>query len=226
MKKTLLLGVLFATSVLAKAQVEAGTFSLLPKVGVNVSRLTNSNLYTMVPHTTQAAELKSRLRVGVAAGIDADYRLLDMLSLSVGAMYSQQGCKYKNEEYLIKDMRIRLDYVNVPIMANFYVTPSLALKAGVQLGWIVYKSVKGNVWDTVVDTETGEAKEGYTQVKFDDIADTFGGTDFGIPVGISYDIDDVNLDLRYVFGLRGSSDALGGMKNQVIQLTLGYRIPL
>lgn len=226
MKKTLLLGVLFATSLLAQAQVEVGTFSLMPKVGVNLSKLTQSDLYTVVPNTSQAAELKSRLRVGLAAGIDADYRLLDMLSLSVGAMYSQQGCKYKNEEYLVKDMSIRLDYVNVPIMANIYVTRSLALKAGVQLGWIVNKSAKANLWEEVVNTETGETKEGYTQHKFDDIADTFGGTDFGIPVGISYDIDDVNLDLRYVFGFHGNSNALDGMKNRVIQFTLGYRIPL
>ena len=225
MRKTLLMILLAATTVAANAQVKQGTFSIMPKVGANVTMLPGDKLN--VSTASDERELKNRMRVGLVAGVEADYRLLNMLSISAAAIYSQQGSKYKDEEYMIKDLNIRLDYLNVPVMANFYILPYLAVKVGMQWGWLLNKSVKGNLWGSAIDTVSGKNYDGYFPHKFDDLKDDFRTIDFSIPVGLCYEFDEVSLDLRYNFGITDiykPSDV--SLKNSVIQMTLGYRIAL
>ena len=140
-------------------------------------------------------------------------RVSDIFSLSLGAIYSQQGNKYdqtvsgQNVKYTNK-----LDYVNVPIMANVYVVPGLAVKLGVQPGFNV--NSKGKV---VANTSLGSAsKETELNAK---------SVDFSIPVGLSYEYKNVVLDARYNWDLTkvwDNSDA----KNSVFQFTLGYKFEL
>ena len=56
--------------------------------------------------------------------------------------------------------------------------------------------------------------------------DNYKRNDFSIPVGISYETDDVILSLRYNIGLTDISKEMEKMRNQVFSLSIGYRIPL
>ena len=48
-----------------------------------------------------------------------------------------------------------------------------------------------------------------------------------IPLGLSYEFDDFVIDARYNLGLTNVSDSEGTkIKNGVIMLTVGYKIPL
>ena len=106
------------SSVSTFAQHAVGSFNLQPKVGVSIANLT---------------EFKGTdPRVGVVAGVEGEYQASDIFSVSAGVLYSMQGAKGNIGNFI--DATNRLDYINVPIMANVYVVKGLAVKLGVQPG--------------------------------------------------------------------------------------------
>ena len=97
-------------------------------------------------------------------------------------------------------------------MANVYVTKGLAVKLGIQPGFKVSSAIKSEL-NTSIGSTSGtkdiEAKS----------------VDFSIPVGLSYEYNNFQLDARYNWGLSKvfeNSDA----KNSVFQITLGYKFDL
>lgn len=197
MKKLMIMAALVLSSVCAMAQHEVGSFTLQPKVGINFANMTNMN--------------KPSMRVGLAAGLEAEYYASDIVSVSLGAIYSMQGCKAKNE--YVKET-LKLDYINVPILANVYVVPGLAVKLGIQPGFCINKKIE-------LEASTGhEASETLSK-------DEVKGFDLSIPVGISYEFANFQLDARYNFGLTKAINVeKDSPKNSVIQVTLGYKFQL
>lgn len=197
MKKLMIMAALVLSSVCAMAQHEVGSFTLQPKVGINFANMTNMN--------------KPSMRVGLAAGIEAEYYASDIVSVSLGAIYSMQGCKAKDE--YVKET-LKLDYINVPILANVYVVPGLAVKLGIQPGFCINKKVE-------LEASTGhEASETLSK-------DEVKGFDLSIPVGLSYEFANFQLDARYNFGLTKAINVeKNSPKNSVIQVTLGYKFQL
>ena len=129
MKKVLFVAAMMFSSVATFAQHAVGSFNLQPKVGVNIANLT---------------EIKdSDPRIGLAAGVEGEYQAGDIFSLSAGVLYSMQGAK---QEFSVLNQTFKrtykLDYINVPIMANVYVTKGLAVKLGVQPGFLVSSTNK------------------------------------------------------------------------------------
>lgn len=163
---------------------------LKPMVGATYSNVTKSEM---------------NYKFGLAAGAELEYFLAPSFSLTGGAIYSMQGAKEGDDKF-------NLEYVNVPVLANYYVAPGLALKAGVQLG---------------IKTK-GEYKYGDRVIA--DVTDAFKSTVFDIPVGISYQIDDFVIDARYIFGLTNVCEDVHGYevegKNSVFMLTFGYKFEL
>lgn len=199
MKKIILLAAITLASVGAYAQHAVGTVTLQPKVGLNVANVTE--------------EKDSKTRLGLAAGLEVEYQLSDIVSLSAGAIYSQQG--YKKDGIKGRDdyeTTSKLDYINVPILANVYVTKGLAVKLGLQPGFNITSkynqkvTILGNVVETTRDMKAQSV-------------------DFSIPVGLSYEFANVQLDARYNWGiskvLKNKED-----KNSVFQITLGYKFAL
>lgn len=197
MKKLMILAIVALASLTASAQQEVGTWSVTPKVGFNLATVTDTD---------------ADMKFGVVTGADLTYQLAEKFALSAGAFYSMQGAKEKvkvvGESYTQK---VSLDYINVPILANYYVIPGLAIKAGIQPGFNLSHKAK---------TEShGESYEG-------DI-DDFKSFDLSIPIGASYEFSDFIIDARYNFGLTKLVDVSGSSsKNSVIQVTVGYKIPL
>lgn len=174
MKKILVVAALMLSSVSTFAQHAVGSFNLQPKVGVSIANLT---------------ELKDTdPRVGVVAGVEGEYQASDIISVSAGVLYSMQGSKYEyellNQKYKSTN---KLDYINVPIMANVYVTKGLAVKLGVQPGFNVSSSNKQEV-----NTFAGSGSSTF-DVKAKSV-------DFSIPVGLSYEYNNFQLDARLQLG--------------------------
>ncbi len=190
---------LFAASTATFAQHEVGSFTLQPKVGVNIASLTKSD--------------GADPRIGLAAGVEGEYQATDIFSLSAGVIYSQQGNKY-DESYGNSNVKFtnKLDYINIPIMANVYVVKGLAVKLGVQPAFNV--NSKFSTVANVAGTETKKSVD--TDVK---------SFDFSIPVGLSYEYNNVVLDARYNWGLTKIADN-SDSKNSVFQITLGYKFDL
>lgn len=197
----ILMAVAMFVSVASFAQHSVGTFTIQPKVGINVATLTDGN--NIDP------------RIGLAAGVEFEYQITDLFSLSAGALYSMQGAK---NDYIT----FKHDYVNIPIMANVYVVKGLAVKLGIQPAFKV-----NSKWDVSTSKASGS-------VKADDVVKSF---DFSIPVGVSYEFSNIVLDARYNWGVTKWADdakiqqAIGkdwnsSSKNSVFQFTVGYKFAL
>lgn len=192
MKKILLMAVVMLASVASYAQQAVGTFTLQPKIGMNVASLTKCD--------------GCDPRIGLAAGVEAEYQVTDIFSVSAGLIYSMQGNKAKAEGVT---QTTKLDYINIPILANVYVTKGLAVKLGVQPAFNVNDKVK--------------LSGGKASVEAEDVgAESF---DFSIPVGLSYEFNNVVIDARYNFGVTNIAEG-GDAKNSVFQFTLGYKFAL
>lgn len=191
MKKIMLVAALMLSSVATFAQHAVGSFNLQPKVGVSIANVT---------------EFKGTdPRVGIVAGLEGEYQATDIVSVSAGVLYSMQGAKGNWGDLI--DATNRLDYINVPIMANVYVVKGLAVKLGVQPGFNVSNKISANNRATVDNLVKAQS------------------VDVAIPVGVSYEYNNFQLDARYNWGVTKVYEG-SKAKNSVFQITLGYKFDL
>lgn len=201
--KTWILTILaLLTSVVTVAQRREGTCTVQPKVGLNVSTLSDA-----------------QKTIGDACfGMEAEYMITNIFSLSAGVMVSNQGGKYDKDGLRYT---ADLDYANIPIMANVYVLPGLALKAGVQPGFRLKAKMK-------TDDGTYDVDEFYKLVGMLTPGEEpkINKFDLAIPVGISYEYENVVLDARYNWGLLKVENIGNAYYNRVFEVTLGYKFEL
>lgn len=173
---------------------DKGSFTLQPKAGVGIG--------TIAGNWTTIGGEKDKARIGFVAGLEGEYYAADWFGLAVGLNYAQQGFKFEGEDF---KETTKLDYLNVPIVGNFYVAKGLALKTGFQFGFLM---------NAKLDSQ--------------DIKDLCNKVNFAIPIGVSYEIENVVLDLRYNLGLNKTNKADNGNKarTDLIQITLGYKFNL
>lgn len=196
------------------AQHEVGSLTFMPKLGVNLATIAGDDMYYHWESETADGELlESTYRLGVVAGIEGEYQMSEKMGLSVGLLYSLQGNSYKDFEYQ-KGFKSTFHGVNVPVLLNYYVVKGLAVKAGLQAGYVFYKNTS---YESFIDGAWLSSKTSASIYKPFDIA---------IPLGVSYDFDKWRVDLRYNYGLTSISklDGMPSVCNRVIQLSLGYQL--
>ena len=203
MKKLMMIAALLVATVSANAQFEAGTFSLQPKIGGVISKVSNMPNINIPTGAGVSLDADRSFYAGALIGVEAEYQLADMFSLAAGLNFAMQGCQWEDSElkisgvsYKLKNNKIQLNYLNLPIVANVYLFKGFAVKTGVQLGFLL------------------SAKQ-----KFD----------VAIPIGVSYQVPTVPvyIDARYNLGLtKIFKDTDESVKNQVFQLTVGYKFAL
>lgn len=196
MKKILLMAAVALASVGAYAQHAVGSFTLQPKVGMTIANLTDAD--------------DADARIGFIGGVEGEYQATDIFSVSAGVLYSMEGCKGKVSGI---DGTLKLDYINIPILANVYVAKGLAVKLGIQPAFNVNSKVKAEAAGYSAEVSSKEA--GLEASSFD----------FSIPVGISYEYSNVVLDARYNWGLTKAYKNFDN-KNSVFTITLGYKFDL
>jgi len=205
MRKLIVSAVMLLTTVTAMAQHEEGDFTVMPKVGLNIATLSDADKSITDLHF----------------GMEAEYMVTDNFSLSAGAILSNQGAKYDaTDEYGSDSYKVDLDYVHVPLLANFYVLPGLAVKAGVQPGFKMRAKAKFD--DRTVDLD--DIFSIYSDFSDEDVkVSTF---DLSIPVGISYEYRNVVLDARYNWGLLKVMNVGDAFYNRAFMISLGYKFEL
>ena len=192
MKKLFLAVVAMMVSATTFAQNEVGQLTIQPKVGVNIANITDAD--------------DADPRIGLAAGAEFEYGLTDNIGLSAGVLYSMQGAKATEDG---ADCTLKLDYLNVPILANFYVAKGFAVKLGVQPGFKLSSKAK--------------AKGSGASVELD--VDGIKSVDLSIPVGLSYQYQNIVFDARYNWGVTKIVDDVDS-KHSVFQITVGYKFSL
>ena len=151
-----------------------------------------------------------------------------MFSMAAGVNYSMQGSAWKDDnvllggvKYKIKDTKVELGYINVPVVVNAYLFRGFAVKTGVQFGFLVSANMKASFSaesDVVNQTVNYDMK----------IKDECKKFDVSIPVGVSYQFKvPIVIDARYNIGLTNvGKDADESIKNQGFQLTVGYKFKI
>lgn len=187
----------FIATTASFAQWSVGSITVQPKIGINGANITDAD--------------NSDSRIGLALGAEFEYRLTPIFSLSAGALYSMQGCKgtAEDDDGNTGDVSLKLDYINVPILANVYVVKGLAIKLGIQPGFNVRHKATASVSGVNVTTNLPGIKS----------------VDFSIPIGVSYEFNRFVIDGRYNLGVTKLIDGADS-KHSVFQFTFGYKFAL
>ena len=215
MKKMMMIAAMAVACLTASAQNEVGQFTLQPKIGMNITNISGAEI------VTGTSTENANFMVDFAVGVEAEYGLAEKFSLAAGILYSRQGCDFgefkasngyttvgwdKNQN--------KLGYLNIPIVANYYIAKGFAIKAGIQPGFLL--SAKRKI-DGIGDTPSEDI----------DYKDAYNSFDLSIPLGLSYETDNVVIDGRYNLGVtKINKEGDDSYKNSVIQFTIGYKFAL
>jgi hypothetical protein len=178
------------------------------KAGVNLANLTG--------------DFDPSIKVGFHVGGFMEYKVSKKFTIQPELLYSTQGAKYNSTEVgdnisVSGETNIKLAYLNLPVMAKYYISNKFSLEAGPQIGFLL--SAKNEFDFTGIYLGEPISVSGEEDIKYD-----LNSIDFGINFGAGYDFNDkISLGLRYNLGLSDVSDFYYFDKNSVIQLSLGYK---
>ena len=195
MKKIMMIAAMMVAVLSANAQNEVGQVTLKPTVGMNIATLTKTN--------------DSKVRVGLAAGLEAEFGVAENFGLTAGVLYSMQGCKWKEGD---ESLTYKIDYINIPILAQYYVVKGLAIKAGIQPGFKASAKAKASAGSNSISGDLEDVK----------------GFALSIPFGVSYEYSSFVLDARYNLGVtKAFKDSWNtDSKNSWFMISLGYKFAL
>ncbi|MDR1980532.1 MAG: PorT family protein [Tannerellaceae bacterium] len=108
---------------LVAAGIHGQALYLIPKAGLNLANTT---------HTT------GTIKPGLHFGLSAEYMFTPAFAAEAGFSYSMQGAKFGHENVDLKH-----DYLNIPVLAKYYVYNGFNIFAGPQLGFKINSSKIG-----------------------------------------------------------------------------------
>ena len=127
-------------------------------------------------------------------------------------MYSTQGAKGSESTALgTVEAKAKYDFINIPIMAKYYVVDGLAIEAGPYVGFLM---------------KAENELSGGSLTGSQDIKDNMNSVDFGLGLGASYSLSNGFFGgARYNLGLTDLPKENDGdaIKNGVIQVSVGYK---
>nr|WP_199001358.1 porin family protein [Flavobacterium sp. ASV13] len=186
--------ILCAVAVMAFGFANAQKTRFGVKGGLNITTFAGGNYYD------------AKSLVGFQVGGFAEIKVIERLSIQPEVLFSTQGAK---QEVGMTKFDSKLNYINVPVLAKFYITKQFTVEAGPQIGFLVSAKSNGN-----------------------DVKDAYKSLDTGFNFGAGYNFtDNVSVGLRYTVGLANIGDYnvdnteqyLDSPKNSVLALTLAYK---
>ena len=184
--KKVLFAVLFISGVFtAQAQMKFGA-----KGGLNIASVKASG---------GGMNVTTSSRTSIALGAFGNFSLSDKFKIQPELLYAGLGG-------IQEGIKLKMDYLVIPVLGQFYATKKLYLQAGPQLGILLRAKQEGI-----------DAKEFFRNT---DLQLLFGGG--------FYITEKFNVDLRYGFSMGNiySAEAVSSTdvngKNRALSLTLGY----
>jgi hypothetical protein len=135
-------------------------------------------------------------------------------------IFSQQGSKFKYAGS--PDLEANFSYVNIPLIFKLYTIGGINLQIGPQIGLL-----------TSAEREDFAVGQTSGPVTKHDIKDDLKKTDISLALGVGVDLPlGFTLDGRYNWGLSDNDDGavtdsgapIGQIKNQVWQISVGYKL--
>jgi len=198
MKKITMLFVLLCVASAVNAQEN---FSFGFKGGLNASTVTGDN------------DDGTSARIGVHIGVMGEISLSNKFSIQPELMYSQQGAQqdvvFINQGVTLGtgELKARYNYINLPLLAKYYITKSFSVEAGPQIGFLLSAEQEGG--DVTADAD-----------------EIVKNIDVAAAIGVSYKLDNgINFSARYNAGLSDINDVEGLTDknfNGVFQFSIGF----
>lgn len=118
----------------------------------------------------------------------------EKFSVQPEVVYSSQGASEG-------DYDLKMDYLNIPVLAQIEVADGFSVEVGPQIGILLSADADG-----------------------EDVKEFFKSSDFSGAVGLNYALaSGLNFGARYNLGLGNILDGDGDLKNNVFQFSIGYR---
>lgn len=211
--------VLFATVVvLGFMTTQAQEIKFGAKVGLNGSTLTGD-------------VEDAKMIFGAHVGGFAEIKITDKFSFQPELLFSMQGAKNEyseSEEFggdvysYSEETTVKLNYLNVPLMAKYYATQKFFVEAGPQVGFLVSAKSDYEYTEKINGSvDYSDSEDGI------DVKDNFKSVDFGFNFGLGYEFtENIFAGARYNFGFSDITDVSGfddKVNNGVFQVSFGYK---
>jgi len=187
------------------------------KAGLNIAK------YNYSGENTSEVNDKLKSLIGFHVGGFAEFEITEKFAFQPELLYSAQGVKSENSDTVLgvvysSESTIKTSYINIPLMAKYYVIEGLSVQAGPQVGFLMSA-------DATTSNSTGGITQNSTST---DVKDQYKGIDFGLNFGVGYKLDfGLFFDARYNLGLSDLADKRvdgddNKSTNRVIQISVGY----
>lgn len=147
------------------------------------------------------------MQLNYQAGLVMEYKFSPKFAIAPEAVFAAQGGQFKLAEIGSTEIKhtYTTNYINVPVMLKYYVSPSFSLDFGPQVGFNVYSKMK-----------TGDLKPV-------DIKDNTKSVDFGVGLGGTVNLtENAFLQARYTMGMTDVFEG-GDAKNGNVQVAFGIK---
>ena len=144
------------------------------------------------------------MKVGYQVGGFAEIKISEKFAVQPELVFTNLGAKGDFSGVTVTE---HLNYIAIPVMAKYFVADKFSVEAGPQIGFLMSAKMKA-------DGESVDTKDDYNS------------TDFGLNVGVGYDItENIGVGLRYTAGLSNIAKDSGDFKqgNRNIALSVGYK---
>jgi len=198
MKKFLFLSLMLVSLASSKTALAQVQFSLGIKGGVNFASINVND-----------AKATWDGKTGFHGGAFALFKLT-AFAIQPEVIFSQQGSTVKFQS---QDINANFSYLNVPVIAKFYLPLGLNLQLGPQFGFL---TTAESDYNPVSGTQTST-----------DLKDYYKNSDVSLGMGIGWDLPmKITIDARYNLGLTEIDDnaSIEATKNQVFQISVGYKL--
>ena len=196
-----------AIAVLCFVNLNAQEVKFGVKAGLNLASISRDD--------TEDLDGRTSFHIGGVVEI----KITDKFSFQPELLYSAQGAKSTYEDQFEKDeITIKLDYINLPLMAKYYVAEGFSIEAGPQIGFLMNSEADYDY----IDKEDSEFSESGSL----DLKDVTKDIDFGFNFGVGYKMENgLNFGARYNLGLSNINDDpdySDKNQNSVIQISVGF----
>ncbi len=196
MKKMLVLIAAAIVCMSASAQVQFGG-----KVGFDLTNFWGS-------------DVEHGMKPSYQVGLLMEYKMSPKFAIAPEVVFASQGGKFKALDMNLfgldieKTVTFNTNYINVPVMLKYYVTPAFSIDLGPQVGFNVYSKYSIEDVDKAID-----------------VKDNTKTVDFGVGLGGTYNLsENAFVQARYTLGLTKVFDGdYNKEKNGNIQVAFGMK---
>jgi hypothetical protein len=196
MKKMLVLIAAAIVCMSASAQVQFGG-----KVGFDLTNFWGS-------------DVEHGMKPSYQVGLLMEYKMSPKFAIAPEVVFASQGGKFKALDLNLfgldieKTVTFNTNYINVPVMLKYYVTPAFSIDLGPQVGFNVYSKYSIEDVDKAID-----------------VKDNTKTVDFGVGLGGTYNLsENAFVQARYTMGMTKVFDGdYNKEKNGNIQVAFGMK---